>query len=101
MQEQERVANEEAEKRLKAALTAKREPAAASQVASPSMGHSTSTNESHTHPIAGIVVEPPPSTDNNVSEDVTMDADTNTTVVSPLSAEVRSYSSIEAEELGN
>jgi hypothetical protein len=39
MQEQERIANEEAEKRLKAALTAKREPTA-SRVASPSLGNS-------------------------------------------------------------
>lgn len=39
MQEQERVANEEAEKRLKAALTAKREPSTtASRVASPALG---------------------------------------------------------------
>ncbi|GLB33487.1 putative THO complex subunit 2 N-terminus [Lyophyllum shimeji] len=37
MQEQERIANEEAEKRLKAALTAKREPIV-SRVASPSFG---------------------------------------------------------------
>ncbi|KAG6833844.1 hypothetical protein H0H87_011778 [Tephrocybe sp. NHM501043] len=37
MQEQERLANEEAEKRLKAALTAKREPVT-SRVASPSLG---------------------------------------------------------------
>ena len=40
MQEQERIANEEAEKRLKAALTAKREPGAtASRVASPAVGN--------------------------------------------------------------
>ncbi|KAF9569407.1 hypothetical protein CPC08DRAFT_182366 [Agrocybe pediades] len=37
MQEQERIANEEAEKRLKAALTAKREPNAASRTASPAV----------------------------------------------------------------
>lgn len=41
MQEQERIANEEAEKRLKAALTAKREPTATSRVASPSLGNTT------------------------------------------------------------
>ena len=35
MAEQERIAGEEAEKRLKAALTAKREPASASRIASP------------------------------------------------------------------
>ena len=40
MQEQERITNEEAEKRLKAALTAKREPGAtASRVASPAVGN--------------------------------------------------------------
>jgi THO complex subunit 2 len=39
MQEQERLANEEAEKRLKAALTAKREPG--TSVASPVTGAST------------------------------------------------------------
>ncbi|KAH9938580.1 transcription factor/nuclear export subunit protein 2-domain-containing protein [Fomitopsis serialis] len=38
MQEKERLASEEAERRLKAALTAKREPIAASRVASPSIG---------------------------------------------------------------
>lgn len=39
MLEQERIANEEAEKRLKAALTAKREPnTAASRTASPAVG---------------------------------------------------------------
>ena len=35
MAEQERIAGEEAEKRLKAALTAKQEPASASRIASP------------------------------------------------------------------
>ena len=46
MQEQERIANEEAEKRLKATLTAKREPGAtASRVASPAVGNS-ATSES-------------------------------------------------------
>jgi len=40
MQEQERIANEEAEKRLKAALTAKREPnVTASRTASPAAGN--------------------------------------------------------------
>jgi len=38
MAEQERIAGEEAEKRLKAALTAKREPATASRIASPRLG---------------------------------------------------------------
>lgn len=39
MQEQERIANEEAEKQLKAALTAKREAVAASRVASPALNN--------------------------------------------------------------
>lgn len=38
MKEQEHTANEEAEKRLKAALTAKREPVTASRMASPIPG---------------------------------------------------------------
>lgn len=44
-QEQERNEAEEAEKRLKAALTAKREPSASSRIASPSLGVSSSTPE--------------------------------------------------------
>lgn len=44
MQEQERLANEEVEKRLKATLTAKREPgASASRVASPVVGTPTAS----------------------------------------------------------
>ena len=45
MQEKERLASEEAEKRLKAALTAKREPNNASRVASPSIGEASATGE--------------------------------------------------------
>lgn len=45
MQEKERLASEEAEKRLKAALTAKREPNNASRVASPSIGEVSATGE--------------------------------------------------------
>ena len=45
MQEKERLASEEAEKRLKAALTAKREPNNASRVASPSIGDVPATGE--------------------------------------------------------
>lgn len=44
-EEQERNEAEEAEKRLKAALTAKREPSANSRLASPSLGASASTPE--------------------------------------------------------
>ncbi|TFK29236.1 hypothetical protein FA15DRAFT_664153 [Coprinopsis marcescibilis] len=44
MDEQQRIANQEAEKRLKAALTAKREPGtSASRVASPAVGHAADT----------------------------------------------------------
>lgn len=45
MQEKERIASEEAEKRLKAALTAKREPNNASGVASPSLGETPTAGE--------------------------------------------------------
>lgn len=71
MQEQERIANEEAEKQLKAALTAKREAAAtASRVASPSLGNSTlpdvpsesktSAEETRVQEDASMEVEPTP-----------------------------------------
>lgn len=69
MQEQERVANEEAEKRLKAALTAKREPSnVTSRVSSPSIG---ATNISKDAPGEQKIstIEP------NSTEDVTMDTD--------------------------
>lgn len=47
MNEKERIASEEAEKRLKAALTAKREPAAStSRVGSPAIGDSAPQSES-------------------------------------------------------
>jgi THO complex subunit 2 len=81
MQEQERVANEEAEKRLKAALTAKREPAMTSRIASPSIGNSTTAND-----VSDVSAEATAVTENNTSEDVTMDNDANATVPS---AEVR------------
>ncbi|KAG6850048.1 hypothetical protein H0H93_001864, partial [Arthromyces matolae] len=64
MQEQERKANEDAEKRLKAALTAKREPVT-SRVASPSPS---SNLESH----AEVKTTPD---DHPVQEDVSMDAE--------------------------
>ena len=63
---QERLANEEAEKRLKAALTAKREPSAAvSRVASPTEGTSGSP-------------DPNPATE-VVNEVAPMEVDSNTT----------------------
>ena len=72
MQEQERIANEEAEKRLKAALTAKREPGAtASRVASPAMGNPPTPESSDPKPsstdevessmdVDSAVIPPPP-----------------------------------------
>jgi THO complex subunit 2 len=88
MQQQERLANEEAEKRLKAALTAKREPPVASRVASPSIGNSTSVNEPPANPTSDVAAEATPTTENNAPEDITVDTDTNSAVVSPPSAEV-------------
>ncbi|THH13890.1 hypothetical protein EW146_g6381 [Bondarzewia mesenterica] len=56
MQEQERIASQEAEKRLKAALAAKRDPSAAnSRIASPSVGETTATateTSTETKPVA-------------------------------------------------
>lgn len=64
MQEQERIANEEAEKRLKAALTAKREPGAtASRVASPAMGAGNPATPESTDPKPSSVDEVEPSMD--------------------------------------
>jgi THO complex subunit 2 len=71
MQEQERVANEEAEKRLKAALTAKREPANVSRMASPSVGTSGTSNEIINMNEAPVDMKP----EGNV-EDIIMEADT-------------------------
>jgi THO complex subunit 2 len=99
MQEQERVANEEAEKRLKAALTAKREPPTASRVASPSIGNSNAANEPPINLVADTLVESTSATENNGSEDTTMDVDTNSSAISPPSAEVRLYSSFNSEKL--
>ncbi|KAI0082601.1 hypothetical protein K474DRAFT_1655406 [Panus rudis PR-1116 ss-1] len=45
LQEKERIASEETEKRLKAALAAKREPSAASRVASPAVGETATPTE--------------------------------------------------------
>jgi THO complex subunit 2 len=99
MQEQERVANEEAEKRLKAALTAKREPTITSRVASPSIGNTNTNNEAPANSAADLIVESTPATEGSISEDITMDTDTNPAVVSPPSAEVRLYSSFKAKKL--
>jgi hypothetical protein len=58
MQEQERIANEEAEKRLKAALTAKREPGVtASRVASPAVGNPATPESSDPKPLSADEVE--------------------------------------------
>lgn len=62
MLEQERIANEEAEKRLKAALTAKREPnAAVSRMASPAIGNSGTPD---------VESKPLPSAEADISMDV-------------------------------
>ncbi|KAI9512728.1 transcription factor/nuclear export subunit protein 2-domain-containing protein [Russula earlei] len=67
-EEQERIANEEAEKRLKAALAAKRDPSIAhSRIASPAVGDTGSSE-------APTTVEPKPSTQEvKQSEDVVME----------------------------
>jgi THO complex subunit 2 len=79
MQEQERVASEEAEKRLKAALTAKREPSAsASRVASPTQAVAGTAPEqpsdSKPSDIDPVLEPKPPIEDTNTSDDVVMDA---------------------------
>jgi THO complex subunit 2 len=88
MQEQERIANEEAEKRLKAALTAKREPSSAPRLASPAPA---GTSNAVIDTPNGAVVDTHTSAQENTLEDVAMDVDTTPTMVSP-SAEVRSQS---------
>lgn len=68
MQEKERVASEEAEKRLKAALTAKREPnASVSRIASPNPGAENAPNGDSATESKPVVSEPP-------SVDVVMDS---------------------------
>jgi hypothetical protein len=95
MQEQERAANEEVEKRLKAALTAKREPMT-SRVASPGVGTGAGVD-------SGTIHIPDASTDNaslaqdHTSEDTAMEIDANPSAVSPLSTEVRSHSSMKSK----
>lgn len=79
-EEQERVASEEAEKRLKAALAAKRDPSIAnSRIASPAVGES---NSSETSP----PVDPKPNTQEvKASEDVIMEnGDAQAPAVSPV-----------------
>ncbi len=77
MQEKERVANEEAEKRLKAALTAKREPnATASRVASPSPGADKNVNGE----TAG---EPKPAVNESKSGEIVMESAEERTATAP------------------
>jgi THO complex subunit 2 len=69
LQEQERVANEEEEKRLKAALKAKREPSAAtSRVSSPSIGATGATKDT-------IIEQKPSGPETSSTEDVNMEAE--------------------------
>ena len=69
LQEQERVANEEEEKRLKAALKAKREPSAAtSRVSSPGIGATGGTKDA-------AVEQKPPVLDASSTEYATMETD--------------------------
>lgn len=79
MAEQERIAGEEAEKRLKAALTAKREPASASRIASPRLGTPI--------PLEAAADPNPPVEDTSAQEDVSMEVEA-TTVPSPPISEV-------------
>jgi hypothetical protein len=68
MQEQERAANEEAERRLKAALTAKREPAS-------NTSRATSTNGTPNSTAEGVVEAKTTATEGNGTEDVNMEID--------------------------
>lgn len=76
MQEQERIANEQAEKRLKAALTAKREPATSvSRVASPSIGNGGTPDP---------VTDYKPSVEEmSAADDISMDAEASTAPTPP------------------
>ena len=97
MQEQERTANEEAEKRLKAALTAKRDPVA-SRVASPSVGPSGGVTESGASHISDAANDNPPLVqDHHANEGSAMEIDATPTAVSPLSAEVRLHPSMKSK----
>jgi THO complex subunit 2 len=79
MAEQERIAGEEAEKRLKAALTAKREPTSTSRIASPRLGTPT--------PLEVVAHSNPAVEDTSVQEDVSMEVEANA-VPSPAVPEV-------------
>lgn len=83
MKEQERAANEEAEKRLKAALLTKREPgAAASRLASPSVG--ASANPDGVPELNGK----PSSEEHPISEDVSMEVEAASSATGSNSSEV-------------
>ena len=83
MKEQERAANEEAEKRLKAALLTKREPgAAASRLASPSVG--ASANPEGVPELSGK----PSSDEQPISEDISMEVDAASSATGSNSSEV-------------
>lgn len=84
MQEQERIANEEAEKRLKAALTAKREPTStASRVASPGVGNVTGSDI----PVDSKLLAP--ETAVVLKEDSSMDIEATSVATTPPVPEVR------------
>jgi len=68
MQEQERLAGEEAEKRLKAALTAKREPGiTASRLASPAGGNASTIESSDPKPASTEESETPMEIDGTIT----------------------------------
>lgn len=82
MEEKERVASEEAEKRLKAALTAKREPSTTtSRVASPNQGESSP-------PVDSVPRSKTPPSEPQPSEVVPMEVAESNAPVSPPTAEV-------------
>lgn len=83
MKEQERAANEEAEKRLKAALLTKREPGATtSRFASPSIGASANPDAAPESNGKQSSEEQP------IPEDVSMEVETASTVIGSNSTEV-------------
>lgn len=84
MQKQEQIASEEAEKRLKAALTAKREPVSASRVASPSLNHTTAPDTA--------ADSKPRIEETSTQEDTVMEVEQNNPMASPPTPEA-SFSS--------
>jgi THO complex subunit 2 len=81
MQEHERLASEEAEKRLKAALTAKRDPVSSTT--------SSNVTGSGPGPVSEAVAESRPATlEGNIVEDATMEVDHPASTGSPPSQEV-------------